>query len=112
MPIFVDRHLTTEVDPVVRRRMLLEALHGVHDPSGALPVGHWVEDEVIYCLLDAPDVEAICRHHRDRGLSCDDVHLIAGLTASRPLSDATKEIVRTNIGQLWPGSAARQSVPE
>jgi Protein of unknown function (DUF4242) len=112
VPIFVDRHLSSSVDPAVRRKMLLEVLQGTRDPSGALPIGHWVEDQVMYCLLDAPDVEAICRHHGARGLACDDVHPVEALAGIRPMSFQENQVVRAAIGQIWPHSAAHpKSVP-
>ena len=101
MPTFIDRHSLAAVPSVIQRQMHLEATHGLLDPSGAKPVAHWVEDGVIYCLLEAPDREAVCAHHACRGLPCDDVHLIPGLRESRPTSRQEQAIVRAAIDGLW-----------
>jgi hypothetical protein len=36
-------------------------------------------DGKVYCLLDAPDAEAVRRHHEALGLSCGDVHEVQSL---------------------------------
>jgi hypothetical protein len=67
-------------------------MRGQVDEHGAQPLGHWLTDGVIYCVLRAPSREAVCRHHAERGLPCDDVHRIAGLGG-----------VAHAIAELWPG---------
>jgi hypothetical protein len=32
------------------------------------------EENKIYCVLDAPDAEAVKKHHAKAGISCDWVH--------------------------------------
>ena len=71
------------------------------DLHGAKPVTHWLEDGVIYCVMEAPDIESMCRHHTQRGLRCDDVHLISGLRAQRPMLDADQTAIRTAIAEMW-----------
>jgi Protein of unknown function (DUF4242) len=94
MPTFIDRHPFAAVPRAVRRQMYLEAMRGLVDEHGAQPLGYWLTDGAIYCVLRAPREEAFCRHHADRGLPCDDVHPIAG---------ADMDIVRAVIAELWPG---------
>ena len=77
----------------MRQQMQLKAAQGVVAEHGAQPLGHWLLDGVIYCVLRAPSLEAFCRHHADHGLPCDDVHPIAG---------ADMDLVRTAIAELWP----------
>jgi len=33
----------------------------------------------VYCLLDAPDAEAVRKHHAALGVPCGDVHEVKGL---------------------------------
>jgi hypothetical protein len=33
----------------------------------------------VYCLLEAPDAEAVRKHHEALGVPCGDVHEVAGL---------------------------------
>ncbi len=64
MPTFIDRHALTVVPFEVRRQLRNQALHGLVDPGGAKPLAHWIEDGLIYCVLDAPDQTAVCVHMR------------------------------------------------
>ena len=82
--------------------MHLEAMQGLVDQHGAQPLGHWVTDGVIYCVVRAPSEEAFCQHHADRSLPCDDLHLITGLRGSYPLSSQEKRSVQAVAAQLWP----------
>jgi hypothetical protein len=36
-------------------------------------------DGKVYCLLDAPDAEAVRKHHEALGVPCGEVHQVAGL---------------------------------
>ena len=36
-------------------------------------------DGKVYCLLEAPDADAVRRHHAALGVPCGDVHEVAGL---------------------------------
>ena len=82
MATFLDRHLLSAMPRAVRYQMHLEAVDGLVDPSGTLPLAHWIEDGALYCLLQAPDAQAVCAYHAARGLGCDDLHPIAGLHGS------------------------------
>jgi hypothetical protein len=77
-------------------------VHGVIDASGARAVGHWIDDGVIYCILNAPSLEAVCRHHQERGLACDDVHVMQDLHELRATSREDKALVRAAIDRFWP----------
>jgi hypothetical protein len=99
--IFIDRHRIGDMQPGVRYQLQLEAQHCVRDVSGALPVGHWVEDGTIYCVLDADDEDQCCQHHRARGLSCDDLRRLDGISLSRPLSGKDRLSIMAAIEQLF-----------
>lgn len=98
---FIDRHPLTAVPGAVRQQIHLEAVHGLTDVSGTRPLGHWVEDGVIYCVLAAPSQQAVCRHHAERGLPCDDLHPVEGLRTTRPFSAEDEARVRMAIAHLW-----------
>jgi hypothetical protein len=36
-------------------------------------------DGKVYCLLEAPDAEAVRKHHEAIGVPCGDVHEVSGL---------------------------------
>jgi Protein of unknown function (DUF4242) len=36
-------------------------------------------DGAVYCLLEAPDADAVRKHHEAIGVPCGDVHQITGL---------------------------------
>jgi hypothetical protein len=93
MPTFIDRHPAAAVPRAVRHQMYLEAVDGLVDTHGVQPLGHWLTDGVIYCVLQAPGAEAVCQHHADHGLPCDDGHPIAGLRGSHPLSVQEMQLV-------------------
>ena len=74
--------------------MYLEPMRGLVNERGAQPLGCWLTDEAIYCVLRSPGQEVFWQHHADHNLACDDVHPIAG---------ADMDIVRAVIAELWPG---------
>ncbi len=104
MPTFIDRHdprHLTAIPSAVRRQMHRERRNHVMDPNGVRAIGHWVEDGAIYCILDAPDADAACQHHADRGLPCDDLQVVIGLEERAPTSDNYQARVRAAIRWLW-----------
>ena len=105
MPTFIDRHSLTAISSAVRRQMRLETRRHTLDQRGARAggqwVGQWAEDGVIYCILEAPDADAACQHHVNRGLPCDDLHAIEDLEGRAPTTDAGRATVRTAIARLW-----------
>lgn len=101
MATFLDRHAVAEVDPAVRHQMHLDTLEGVRDASGTLPLAHWIEEGAMYCLVEAPSERAMCAHHTARGLACDDVHEIRGISGGRPLTGIDKALVLAEIARLW-----------
>ena len=72
MPKFIDTH---EMQPFTAEQ--LTALQNA--PPDEFGVTHhdilFSESEnKIYCVLDAPDAEAIHKHHAKAGIQCDFVH--------------------------------------
>ena len=102
MPTFIDRHPLASVPSATRHQLHLEAAYGLVDSHGVQPLGHWITDGVIYCVVRAPSREALCQHHAERGLSCEGVHLIAGLRGRPSLSGAEAKLVRAAIAERWP----------
>ena len=102
MPMYIDRHALATIPSAVQQRMHREAMRGSVDPHGVQPLGHWVTDRLIYCVLRAPSDEAVCRYHTERGLPCDELHPITGLRGSHPLSADETQLVRAALADLWP----------
>jgi hypothetical protein len=101
MPTFVDRHPVTLVPSALRQRLYLEARQHVLDPHGVQPVGCWIEDGAIYCIVVASTDQAVCQHHADRGLACDELHELRQLDGRAPTDDEDLAKVRAVIRQLW-----------
>jgi hypothetical protein len=102
MPTFLDRHPLAAVPRAVQHQLRREAAQGLVDPHGAQPLAHWLTDGVLYCVMQAPSQGAVCQHHAEHGLPCDDLHPIAGLRGSHPLSAAELQRVHALIAELWP----------
>jgi hypothetical protein len=102
MPTYVDCHPLATIPSAVQRRMHEEAARGIVDKHGVQPLAHWTTDGVIYCVAQAPNIEAFCQHHADHGLPCDSLHPIAGLRGNHPLVAEETEIVRAKLADLWP----------
>ena len=109
MPTYIDCHPLAAIPKTVQQQIQREALRGIVDRHGVLPLAHWVTDGVIYCVVQASNSDAFCRHHADRGLTCDNVHPIEGLRGSHPLRAEETEVVRAVLANLWPAGCWRPS---
>lgn len=74
MPKFIDSHAMTPFTADELRK--LQNL-----PPDEFGVSHHdilfsEQDDKIYCVLDAPDAEAIHAHHAKAGITCDWVHQV------------------------------------
>ena len=107
MPTFIDRHPFQVMPTGVRHQLLLEVRHQLRDARGLRPLGQWIEDETIYCVVEAPNDHAVCEHHAERGLPCDDLHAITDLEGQYPLSERDQAVVRAAIERLWHSRGAR-----
>ena len=74
MPKFIDAH---EMEPFTA-----DQLNQLQDaPPDEFGVTHHdilfsEKDNKIYCVLDAPDADAIHKHHAKAGIKCDFVHQV------------------------------------
>jgi hypothetical protein len=80
MPQFMDFHddlkLSTEAIEQIRQ----EAKEAKSDDFGVQQVELFHNhDGNVYCLLEAPDADAVRKHHEALGLPCGDVHEVSGL---------------------------------
>ena len=80
MPQFMDFHEDLVLPDEVIAQITQETKDGKVDQFGVRQVelfhnaaGH------VYCLLEAPDAEAVRSHHAAIGVPCGDVHEVAGL---------------------------------
>src|ERR687885_516429 len=101
MPTFIDRHPLATIPRAIQQRMHREAMRGSVDQHGVQPLGHWVTDRLIYCVLRAPSEEAVRRYHAERGLPHDELRLVTGLRDSPPLGAKEAQIVRAVLNR-WP----------
>jgi hypothetical protein len=101
MPTFIDRHRAATVSHELRRQLTQEA-RAVHlDALGVRPTSHWLEDGWLYCVLEAPDIPAVCEHHDAHGFSCETVREIEGLDGRPLTSPEDQERVRAAINNYW-----------
>ena len=105
MPTYIDRHPLATIPSAIQHRMHREAMRDIVDEHGVQPLGHWVTDRVIYCVMRAPSREAVCRYHANRGLPCDELRPVAGLRGSQPLGAKEAQIVRAVLNR-WPVDGA------
>jgi hypothetical protein len=75
VPQFMDFHAELKLPPEAVVQLTEDTKAGKRDEFGVsqLELFHSSEGQV-YCLLDAPDAEAVRQHHAALGLECGDVH--------------------------------------
>lgn len=80
MPTFMDYHPDLKL-PVEAVNSIAEgARAGTKDQFGVRQIELYHNpDGQVYCLLDAPDAEAVRKHHEALGVPCGDVHPVEGL---------------------------------
>ena len=103
MAIFVDQHLAEGVPLEAFGRMIREAERRRADSHGVRVLGHWIGDQHLYCVLQAPDAEAARQHHARRGLACDGMRRMEGLDGSRS-SRRRDRLVRAAVAAFWPSA--------
>jgi len=69
MPKFLDSHGLQGVDP----ENLKKLQHAPKDEFGVthLNIIYSEDEDRCYCFLDAPDKEAVVKHHQKLGYKCD-----------------------------------------
>jgi hypothetical protein len=80
MPKFMDFHEHLALPSEAIEQITQESRDGQTDEFGV----HQVElfhnaDGKVYCLLEAPDADAVRAHHAALGLECGEVHEVTGL---------------------------------
>ena len=80
MPQFMDFHSDLKLPEDAIAQIADDARNGRSDQFGVRQVElyHNAEGQV-YCLLDAPDEQAVRDHHAALGVPCGDVHEIDSL---------------------------------
>ena len=80
MPQFMDFHDDLKLPEEAIQQITQETKDGKVDQFGVRQVelfhnasGH------VYCLLEAPDPEAVRSHHAALGVPCGDVHEVSGV---------------------------------
>jgi Protein of unknown function (DUF4242) len=77
MPQFMDYHDDLKLPAEAIVQITQDTKQGKADEFGVsqLELFHNSEGKV-YCLLDAPDAEAVRKHHAALGVPCGDVHQV------------------------------------
>ena len=103
MAIFVDQHLAEGVPLEVFGRMIREAEQRHPDAHGVRLLGHWIGDQHLYCVLQAPDADAVRQHHTTRGLPCDEIRQMETLDGIRSGRHRDR-LIRAAVSTFWPSA--------
>ena len=80
MPQYMDFHDHLQLPADAIRQIADETRAGKRDQFGVRQVELYHNpDGKVYCLLDAPDAEAVRAHHDALGVPCGEVHEVQGL---------------------------------
>ncbi len=80
MPLFMDFHDDLKLPSEAIETIAQGARERSADVHGVRQVDlYYNEDGKVYCLLEAPDEEAVRRHHADLDVSCGAVHPVASI---------------------------------
>jgi hypothetical protein len=80
MPTFMDFHDDLKLPDEAVQQIAKETKEHKVDKFGVRQVELFHNpDGKVYCLLEAPDEEAVRRHHAALGLSCGDIHEVKSL---------------------------------
>lgn len=76
MPTFIDWHRAGEIPPDVKETIERNIREGRPDENGVIDRGVVLDKDAgrLYCILDAPDEEAVRRHHEAAGIAVEQVH--------------------------------------
>jgi hypothetical protein len=80
MPKFMDFHDDLKLPSEAVQQITLDTKAAKTDEFGVrqIELFHNAEGKV-YCLLEAPDADAVRSHHAAIGVPCGDVHEVSGL---------------------------------
>jgi len=80
MPRFMDFHEDLKLPTEAIKQITEDAKEGKADQFGVRQIELYHNpDGKVYCLLEAPDADAVRRHHEAIGVPCGDVHEVSGL---------------------------------
>jgi Protein of unknown function (DUF4242) len=80
LPRFMDFHAELKLPPEAIEQLTQDTKDGKRDEFGVSQVELFHNaDGQVYCLLDAPDADAVRHHHEALGIECSDVHEVQGL---------------------------------
>lgn len=80
MPQFMDFHSDLKLPQQAIADITEGARAGTADKFGVRQVElYHNSDGTVYCLLDAPDAQAVRDHHAALGVDCGDVHEVSGI---------------------------------
>ncbi len=80
MPQFMDFHADLKLPPDAIEQLRGDAEAQKYDEFGVRQVELYHHpDGPVYCLLEAPDAEAVRKHHAALGVPCGEVHQVDSL---------------------------------
>jgi hypothetical protein len=80
VPTFMDFHHDLKLPPEAVAQIADDTKAGRSDQFGVRQVELYHNaDGQVYCLLEAPDADAVRAHHEALGVDCGEVHEVAGL---------------------------------
>jgi hypothetical protein len=80
MPRFMDYHADLQLPQAAIEQLRADTQAQRHDEFGVRQVElYHNHDGNVYCLLEAPDAEAVRKHHAALGVPCGDVHQVDSL---------------------------------
>ena len=80
MPQFMDFHAHLQLPNEAIEQITQDTKDGKSDEFGVRQVELFHSpDGQVYCLLEAPDADAVRKHHHAIGVDCGEVHEVKGL---------------------------------
>jgi hypothetical protein len=80
MPQFMDFHPDLKLPQEAVDQLGQDARDQKYDQFGVRQIELYHNDQGhVYCLLEAPDAEAVRKHHEALGVPCGDVHEVRSL---------------------------------
>jgi hypothetical protein len=100
MPVFVDEHPLTEVEPAALDRMIIAARRCTVDRYGVRPLDHFFDGRGrVHCIVEAPDEAAVHRNHASVGLGSNPLRQLTGLHVRRRLSVEDRATIRAFLSR-------------
>jgi Protein of unknown function (DUF4242) len=100
MPVFVDEHPLTEVEPEALGRMITAAQRCTVDGYGVRPLDHFFDGRGrVHCVVEAPDAAAVQRNHASMGLGNSPLRQLTGLHVRRRLSVEDRAAIRAFLSR-------------